>query len=89
MSGYWQGAAKPKVAMETKVPQVAAVTPPNGATPFVVSVAPVAGTAGKAEASFVVTVAPNPGTAVTVGSVNGGTTERSPGPLALAAPAKN
>lgn len=86
---YWNGAAKTKVAMDTRAPQVAAVTPQSGAAPYVVSVAPIAGTPGKADASFVVTVTPAPGTAVTVGSADGGTATRPPGQLALAGPAKN
>lgn len=89
MSGYWQGAAKSKVAMETKTPQVAAVTPQSGSAPYVVTVAPVAATAGKAEASFVVTVAPTPGPTVAVGSARDGTAAKPPGQLALASPARN
>jgi light-harvesting protein B-800-850 alpha chain len=74
MSAYWTGAAKPKVAMEgTTSPSAVAQ---QSAAPYVVTVAPVAGTAGKPETSFVVTVAPNPDA----------TTVRPPAKLALAAP---
>ena len=79
MSAYWTGGQKAKVAMESTSSPVAAVTQQSGAAPFVVTVAPVAGTAGKPESSFVVTVAPNPDT----------TAARPPAKLALATPAKN
>lgn len=79
MGAYWQGGTKAKVAMATTTSQVAAATPQNG---YVVSVAPVASTAGKAEASFVVTVAPS-------GTTDVGTAAKPPGQLALAGPVKN
>jgi hypothetical protein len=63
MSNYWQGAAKAKTAEIDKSSGVAMVSP--SAAPFVLSIAPVAGTPGKTETAFVVTVAPNPATNAT------------------------
>jgi light-harvesting protein B-800-850 alpha chain len=57
MSNYWQG-AKARTA-ENGQPAVAAA---KTDAPYVVSIAPVAGTPGKTESSFVVTVTPSAGT---------------------------
>ncbi len=62
MSSYWQGSQRVKTS-ENGTPPAVASTEPKAAPAYVLSIAPVAGTPGKTEASFVVTVAPNPAVA--------------------------
>ena len=65
MSNYWQGSAGVRTTEGSPVDSSAArlaATAPTGQPAFTLSIAPVAGGAGK-DAAFLVTVAANPGTA--------------------------
>lgn len=86
MSNYWQGA---KARTATAIPAGQGSLALTGAPGFAVTVTPVAAASG--ETSFVVKVvaapALDPSTADTTKTV--ADTERTPGPLALAAPPPN
>ncbi|MGD0103171.1 MAG: light-harvesting protein [Rhodopila sp.] len=56
MSNYWQGSAKPKVALENASPPVAAN---DSKAAFSMMVTPVPATAPNGQASFMITVTPN------------------------------
>jgi light-harvesting protein B-800-850 alpha chain len=56
MSNYWQGSAKPKVAMENASPPIAAK---DSKAAFSMMVTPVPATAPNGQASFMITVTPN------------------------------
>ncbi|WP_428483178.1 light-harvesting protein [Rhodopila sp.] len=58
MSNYWQGSAKPRLAIQNATPKVAA-TDSKAPAAFSMTVTPVPATAANAQASFVITVAPN------------------------------
>ena len=62
MGNYWAGSSRVKAAMTDGTPQVAQAAP-TAQPAFVISVAPVAASAGKTDTSFVVTVTPNPAAA--------------------------
>ena len=64
MSNYWQGAARVRTSDNGGKSPLASAAP-AGQPAYVLSIAPVAGTPGKADASFVVTVAPNPAAVTT------------------------
>lgn len=54
-SSYWQGGAKSSAALKNSTAPVASIGESSG---FAITMAPVAGTPGKAETSFVITVTP-------------------------------
>jgi light-harvesting protein B-800-850 alpha chain len=85
-SSYWNGKAKPKAALVEGAAPAVAMNSVNGAPGLVISVAPVVGSSGNAEASYVITVAPKPVTTAQVDAAADSTAAHLPDSLALAAP---
>lgn len=88
MSNYWQGASRVKTSENVATPNAspaALASAAQAARPaFLINVAPVAGTPGKAETSFVVTVTPNPADAATTASADGAPPGNAAAPVVTA-----